>query len=133
MNKLGPGSIGVNALSGPEVVPARRCRSESNPRIHRAGPQPNDSEPRFGRNLQFHSGPARHVTSRSTLGGNWGEQFIYPKPEGIAASAAPAVPKPLQLRPSGLPQVQLGVYSRCAGAAPLRFTVQVRRKDSSDD
>lgn len=31
-------------------------------------------------------------------GDNWGEQFVYPKPEVIAASAAPAVPQPPQAK-----------------------------------
>ena len=35
-------------------------------------------------------------------GDNWGEEFIYPKPQQIAASVTPATPQPLQSRPTAI-------------------------------
>jgi len=51
-------------------------------------------------------------------GDNWGEEFVYPKPQRIAASAAPAVPQPLQSRPTAIAPAPVRVAKPAETPAP---------------
>lgn len=59
-------------------------------------------------------------------GDNWGEEFVYPKPQPIAASVAQATPQPLQSRPTALAPTPAPAAKPIETPAPA---AQVQRKE----
>jgi LPXTG-motif cell wall-anchored protein len=51
-------------------------------------------------------------------GDNWGEEFVYPKPQPIAASVTPATPQPLQSRPTAIAPAPVPVAKPAEAPAP---------------
>jgi len=52
-------------------------------------------------------------------GDNWGEEFVYPKPHSIVASAPPAVPQPLQPRPTASAPASVPATKPAESPAPV--------------
>jgi hypothetical protein len=59
-------------------------------------------------------------------GGNWGEEFVYPKAETIAASVAPAAPQSLEPRPTAVAPAPAPEAKPVENPAP---TAQVQQRE----